>query len=123
MATVRPSMPSPRKIDTPSGSQVPNGVGEAGQRQAEQEAHQQAEQEPDDGGHELGGRELLDRADQPGRRDDREVRQDREADHDPGDDPGGEEGAGVVGSRKRPPPAPARASPMRPPSAAPRTRM
>ena len=36
------------------------------------------------------------------RRHDRQVRQDREADDDPGDDPGRQEGAGVVGRREQP---------------------
>ena len=61
--------------------------GQAGQRKTQEQAHQQADQEADDGGHELRGRQLLDAPDQPACRHDRQVRQDREADHDPGDDP------------------------------------
>ena len=65
------------------------------ERQTEQQAHQQTEQQTDDGGHELGGRQLLDLAHEPDRGDDRQVRQDREADDDPGHDPGRQEGAAV----------------------------
>ena len=38
---------------------------------------------------------VLDLAQEPERRDDGQVRQDREADHDPGDDPGRQEGARI----------------------------
>ena len=61
------------------------------QRQAEQQSHQQAEEEPDNRSHELRRRELLDLADQPDGRHDGQVRQNREADDDPGDDPGDEQ--------------------------------
>ena len=44
---------------------------------------------------ELGGRQLLDPAHQPRGRDDRQVRQHREADDDPGDQPGRDQRAGV----------------------------
>ena len=87
LATVRPTIARPRKIETPSGATVPIGLGEPGQRQAEQQAQQQAQEQPDDRRHELGGRQLLDRTQRGQRRDDRQVRQQREAEHDPGDDP------------------------------------
>ena len=67
LATVSPTMPSPRNSETPSGSHVPSGSGERGERQAEQEAHQQADEEADDGGDELGRGECLGLADQPAR--------------------------------------------------------
>ena len=64
------------------------------------------------------------RRDEPRGRHDREVRQDREADDDPGDDPRREEAPGVVGSGEQ---AAARGGASRgrsgAPSAAPRTRM
>ena len=40
--------------------QLAPGRGQAGQRDAEQQAHQETEEQPDDGGDELGGRERLD---------------------------------------------------------------
>ena len=55
----------------------PSGCRQVRQRQAEQEAHQEADEQAGDGGHELAGRELLDaaqRASVAGH--DREVRQD-----------------------------------------------
>ena len=64
----------------------PDGGAERRQRQAEQEPHEQAEQQPDDGRDELGGRRAPGRARSARRRHDRQVRQDREADDDPGDD-------------------------------------
>ena len=95
-ATVSPSIPSPRPSDTAERQPRPERVREGGERQAEQQPHQQAEEQADDGRDELGGRELLDLADQPDGRDDGEVREDREADDDPGDDPGDQEPAAAV---------------------------
>jgi hypothetical protein len=74
---------------------------QSGQWKAQQETHEQAQQEADHGSHELGRRELLDPFDQPTGRHDRQVRQDRETHHDPGDHPGREQGAGVVVSPKQ----------------------
>ena len=51
---------------------------------------------PTTGGDELCRRELLDLPEEPTGRDDRQVREDGEADDDPGDDPGGEEGTAVL---------------------------
>ncbi len=95
-------MPSPRKTETPSGSQVPNGGAKLRQRQAEQQAHQEAQEQPDDGGHELGGGERLDLLDQPRGRDHGEIRKHGEAEHDPGDDPGRQERAGKLGVLEQP---------------------
>ena len=61
-ATVRPTIASPRKTEMPSGAMVPTGSGQRRQRQAEQEPEQQADEQADDRGHELGGGQLLDRA-------------------------------------------------------------
>ena len=69
---------------------------QAAERQAKEQPHQQPEEEADDRGHELGRGERLDPADQPGRGHDRQVRQDRETDHQPGNDPYREEGARVL---------------------------
>ena len=95
MATVRPSMPEAEEERHAEGQPRPERCGELGQRQAEQEAHQQPEQEPDDGRHELGGREVLDRviSQVAGTT----VRYGRigEPDDDPGDDPGGQQGPGI----------------------------
>ena len=95
LATVRPSIPSPRKMETAERGQVPNGSG-ADERHAQQEAHQQADQQAGDGRDELGGRELLDLCGSASGRDDRQVRQEREPQDDPGDDPRDDERAGVV---------------------------
>ena len=76
---------------------VAERVGEGRQREAQQQAHQQPEQQADDGGHELGGGQVLDPRDEPHRGHDGQVRQDGEPDHDPGDDPGREQEPGVVG--------------------------
>ena len=63
----------------------PERARELRQRQAEQQAQQQPDEQAEDRGDELGGRELLDLLDQPAGRDDGQVRQDREADDQPGD--------------------------------------
>ena len=54
--------PEPEEQRDPSGSQVPSGASKLRQRQPEQQAHQQPDQQADDGGHELGGRQVLDLA-------------------------------------------------------------
>ena len=56
---------------------------------------------PSDGGHELAGRQVADAAHEPARRHDRDVGQDREADHAPGDDPGDQQQAAVRRGRRR----------------------
>jgi hypothetical protein len=61
------------------------------ERQPQQEAHQQSDQQANDGRHELRGRQLLDLAHEPHGRHDGEIREDREADDHPGDDPGAEQ--------------------------------
>ncbi len=65
------------------------------QRKPEQEAHEKPDEEAQDGGHELGSRELLDPVDQPCGGDDRQVGQDGEADDEPGHEPGGDQGARI----------------------------
>ena len=71
------------------------GRREGRQREAQEQAHQEAEEEAQHARHELGRRELLDRADQPGRGNDGQVRQDGEPDDEPGDEPEGDERARV----------------------------
>ena len=81
----RPSDPSSRtraRTETPMGS-TSRRRREVRERQAEQEPHEQAEDEPDDRGHELVGGHVRDGAHDPARRLDRHVRQDRVADDDP----------------------------------------
>ena len=65
--------------------------------QAEQEAQEEPEEQADDRRHELGGRQLLDRAQRRQGRDHRQVRQERVAEHDPGDDPADDEQGGAGG--------------------------
>ena len=62
LATVRPSIPSPRNSDTPRGSDVAPRRRQVGERDAEEQAHQEAEGQADDRGDELGGRQVLDAA-------------------------------------------------------------
>jgi len=102
LATVRPSMPSPRKIETPERQELPPRIRQSGKRKPEQQPHQQTQQQPDDRRDELGGGQLLDLADEPLGRHDREVRQDREPDDHPGHDPGDQVGARVVMAREQP---------------------
>ena len=87
--------PEPEQQRDPQRQPGPQRRVEVGERQPEEQAHQQPDQQADDGRHELGGRQVLDLAQEPARRDDGQVRQDREADHDPGEDPRRQEGAAV----------------------------
>ena len=82
-------------IETATGSHVPKGGGKAGQREAQEQAHQETEEKAQDARHELRRREILDRPDQPGRGNDGQVRQDGEPDDEPGDEPEGDERARV----------------------------
>ena len=75
------------------------------ERQAQEEPHHQAEHEPDHRRDELGRRKLLDPTDQPARGHDRQVWQDGEAHHEPGHQPGRDEGAGVGRIAERAPAA------------------
>ena len=61
-ATVRPIIPRPRNSEIPSGSQVPSGPSIWASGRPEQQAQQEADEQAEDRGHELGGRQLLDAA-------------------------------------------------------------
>ena len=74
------------------GQQEPRGFGQVRERQPEEEAHEQADEETRDGGHELVGGHVRDGAQDPACRHDGDVGSDGEADHAPGGDPGQEEG-------------------------------
>ncbi len=75
---------------------------EVRERDAEQQPHEQTERQADDSRDELGRRQVFDARDQPRRRDERQIRQDREADDDPGDDPRRQQESGVAGVLEQP---------------------
>ena len=84
-------MPRPRKTETPSGSQVPRPPGIWASGRPSRRPISRPMSSPRTAATNSGRRELLDATDQPRGRDDRQVRQDGEADDDPGDRPGGED--------------------------------
>ena len=102
----------------------PAGSGRLVSGRPEQEAHEQADEEARDGGHELVGGHVRDGPQDPACRHDREVGRDDEADDAPGRDPGQqqqaslERGSSRTSSRSesRPTRAMARMTPSAPPS-------
>ncbi len=92
----------PEEDRDPQGSPLADRPLDLPEGEAQEQTHEQAYQQAGDGGHELGGGELLDARDQPRSGHDREIRQKTEADDHPGDDPGRQQGAGVVRVSEQP---------------------
>ena len=80
----------------PEGQPGPEGTLDLGEREAQQQPEQEANEQADHRRHELRGGQLLHLADEPAGGDDREIREQREPDDHPGDRPDGEEEPAVV---------------------------
>ena len=102
LATVRPIMPRPRTTDTPKRQQPAVRLGEVGERQAQEQAHQEADEEAQHGRDELAGGHRPDRVREPLGGLHGEVRQDRVADDEPRRDPGRQQQAPLDGGLQEP---------------------